>query len=112
MTRCATNARTKRAIIIDEWERLAHCSIGERELTQIQQGLANNFGKSAVDSPASIARILADEGADLRHSEVIEFDARWRSSCVDELNLNIAAPLNFEQAASFISELDRQRETK
>src|SRR5437588_7694795 len=110
MTRGATNARTKRAIIIDEWERLDRCSIGERELDQIQQVLANRFGKSAVDSPASIARILADEGADLRHPEVIEFDARWRSSFVDEVNVSEAAgPLSFDQAVAFIEQLDRRR---
>jgi hypothetical protein len=52
-------------------------------LKDIQQSLKKTFG--TVESPASIARILADEGVRLRHSEVLEFDSSWREQRIYEL---------------------------
>jgi hypothetical protein len=71
-------ARTKRDLIIEVWEALDCESVGARELEQIQQVLAERLGTGAVESPAAIARVVADEGAALRHPEVFECDLKWR----------------------------------
>ena len=59
-------------IIISTWRRMGAASVGERELLAIQAALEKEM------SPARIARELAAAGAELRHPEVIEWDARWR----------------------------------
>src|ERR1700692_2557753 len=71
-------ARTKRDLIIEVWEDLDCESVGARELEQIQQALHDHFGTGARESPASIARVVADEGAALRHPEVFDCDFKWR----------------------------------
>ncbi len=53
-------------------------SAGARELEHIQRVILQSFGPGAAESPASIARMLADEGALLRHPEVLDCDTRWR----------------------------------
>ena len=72
------NSRTKRDLIIEVWEYLDCESVGALELEQIQQALGEKFGAGALASPASIARVVADEGAVLRHPEVFEWDVKWR----------------------------------
>lgn len=64
--------------MLQTWQRLGHPRVGARELRRIQSAVAAMFGPGAVASPAAIARVLADEGAQLVHPEVLEFDARWR----------------------------------
>ena len=71
-------ARTKQDLIIEVWEYLDCESVGAQELEQIQKTVSETLGEGAVESPAAIARTLADEGAVLRHSEVLDFDAKWR----------------------------------
>jgi hypothetical protein len=71
-------SRTKRDLIIEVWEALDCESVGARELEQIQQVLREKLGAGAIEGPASIARIVADEGAALRHPEVFECDLKWR----------------------------------
>jgi hypothetical protein len=71
-------ARTKRDLIIEVWEALDCESVGASELDQIQQVLHEKLGAGAFESPASIARVVADEGAILRHPEVFECDLKWR----------------------------------
>lgn len=72
------SARNKRDLIIEVWEHLDCESVGASELEQIQQTLTEKFGAGALTSPASIARIVADEGAVLRHPEVFQCDVNWR----------------------------------
>jgi len=72
-------SRTKRDLIIEVWEFLDCESVGEAELQRIQQALRTRFGEAATDSPAAIARVVADEGALLRHPEVFECDRKWRA---------------------------------
>ena len=93
MTKKNWSARTKDDLIIEVWEYLDCESVGARELEQIQQALGEKFGAGALASPASIARIVADEGAVLRHPEVFECDVKWR-----EENLNKSA---FRNALDF-----------
>ena len=71
-------ALTKRDLIIEVWESLDCESVGARELAEIQRAVGARFGAGAVESPMSVARLLTDEGAVLRHPEVIECDASWR----------------------------------
>lgn len=71
-------ARTKQDLIIEVWESLDCESVGAHELEQVQEVVRQNFGAGGVDSPASIARTLADEGAVLRHPEVLSLDTEWR----------------------------------
>lgn len=66
------NAHTKSDLIIEVWEKLNRESVGAEEITAIETVVRDVFGDSAVDSPMVIARILADEGAELRHSEIME----------------------------------------
>ena len=72
----------KREQIVAVWNRLGRGSIGESELREIQRSIGIQFGPTE-ESPAAIARVLADEGAELRHPEVIEFDARWREAKIE-----------------------------
>jgi hypothetical protein len=69
-------SRTKDELIIEVWERLDCESIGAREIEAIETVVADVFGPQAVDSPMIIARLLADEGAELRHSELMDLYVR------------------------------------
>ncbi|MBK6587535.1 MAG: hypothetical protein IPG22_04365 [Acidobacteria bacterium] len=57
--------------MIEVWEKLDCESIGAAEIEAIETVVADQYGRSAVDSPMVIARLLADEGAQLRHSEIM-----------------------------------------
>ena len=65
-------ARTKPDLIIEVWEKLDCESVGAVEIEAIQTVVADVFGEQAVDSSMRIARLLADEGAELRHAEIME----------------------------------------
>lgn len=111
------SARTKRELAIEVWESLRRVPVGENELREIQRVIAKRFGASAVDGPASIARMLADEGAELRHPEVIQFDARWRQAQIQRGagdfsvfdRVNAAKPLRLRQAEVLIRKLEKLR---
>lgn len=66
------NANTKTDLVIEVWEKLDCESVGAAEIEAIETVVSDVFGKSAVDSPMAIARTLADEGAELRHSEIMD----------------------------------------
>ncbi|HEY7784500.1 MAG TPA: hypothetical protein VIB00_07235 [Pyrinomonadaceae bacterium] len=72
--------RTKQELIIAVWESLDCESVGAGELKRIQEEILLKFGPGAVESPAAIARLLADEGAVLRHPEVLSCDSEWRQT--------------------------------
>lgn len=99
-------ARTKRDLIIEVWEALDCESVGEPELAAMQQAVRETLGDGAVESPASIARLVADEGAVLRHPEVFECDLRWR-----EGRLNANSTLDFSTFATALDSF-RQIEVK
>ena len=108
---------TKRGLIIEVWDRLGRKAIGEPELREIQRSVRSQFGQSADESPAAIARVLADQGAELRHPEVIEFDARWRGAKIENdcgkfkglEDLVTGRPLRLRKAAALIKKLERLR---
>jgi hypothetical protein len=64
-------SRTKTDLIIEVWEKLDCENVGAVEIEAIEEAVRGRFGESAVDSPMRIARLLADEGAELRHSEIM-----------------------------------------
>jgi hypothetical protein len=68
----------KEQFIVDWWTEAAQDSAGAAELDQIQQALIARFGMPGRESPAAIARTLADNGARLKHPEILEADVRWR----------------------------------
>ncbi|HEY0078492.1 MAG TPA: hypothetical protein VGB73_07580 [Pyrinomonadaceae bacterium] len=103
-------ARTKRDLMIEVWEHLDCESVGAKELEAVSEAVRERFGEGAVDSPASVARLLADEGAELRHAEVLEMDARWRSADPYEAMFrNVLKFSDFAQAAASIKNLNNLR---
>ncbi|MGB7068389.1 MAG: hypothetical protein WBD22_02755 [Pyrinomonadaceae bacterium] len=80
---------TKKDLIIDTWEKLDCENVGAAEIIAIEDAVREAFGPQAVDLPMIIARQLADEGAELRHAEIMklwvdrnaetEYDAIFRS---------------------------------
>lgn len=109
-------SRTKNDLIVEVWQHLGGESVGARELSAIQTALSEQFGEGAVDSPAAIARVLADEGAELRHPEVVEYDATWRESKIQEIKgkdtgelFDIENTWNLKRAAVWIKKLEEER---
>jgi hypothetical protein len=103
-------ARTRRDLIIEVWEALDCESVGVRELEQIQQELGEKFGAGALESPASIARVVADEGAVLRHPEVFACDLKWRER--QPTNQGLQTQLDFSdvtQAFQAVVTLEERR---
>jgi len=109
-------AQTRRDLIIEVWEALDCESVGVRELKEIQQVLHERLGKGAIESPAAIARIVADEGAVLRHPEVFEFDLKWREGKLNATSNNFdfsslkAALESFSKVEGRRCELDEQQD--
>src|SRR6476646_1833618 len=68
-------------LILMLWEECRGESAGARELIYIQQTLSESL--DVVDSPARIARTLADNNVPLRHPEVLATDSKWRE---DQIN--------------------------
>src|SRR6185295_9446597 len=108
---------SKRVLMLQTWQGLGQPAIGKRELHQIQQALVATFGPAALESPAAIARVLAGEGAQLRHPEVIEFDAEWREAQINREEEKFAAlpktaarePLTLSQAEALIRSFEALR---
>ena len=109
-------ARTRQELIIEVWEALDCESVGERELVAIQQELHKTLGAGAVISPAAIAREVADEGAMLRHPEVLHCDTRWRRQHLAELSagedLNFSNLVAAKASLLKIDELRREAEAE
>jgi hypothetical protein len=101
-TGTAQRRTTKHELVLATWEGLDCESVGARELEQIQRDVAHHFGDGAIESPAALARIVADEGAHLRHPEVLEFDARWRERKLSE---STAAKFSFATLADTVESL-------
>ena len=110
---------SKQEFIVAEWLRLGGQAIGRKELRAIQRALREEFGEGAIESPARIARVLADEGTELRHPEVIEFDAKWREEKIEKETANFrglerfldAKPVRLHEAESLIKKLEQTRQS-
>ena len=111
------STKTCSQLIVSIWRESGSPAVGASELTHLQQALAEVFGPDEVPSPARIARELAQQGAALRHPEIIESDARWRESQIanqihafESLRcLQTRLPLQFNQAAVIVAELEELR---
>ena len=104
------NARTKAELIIEVWEKLDCESVGRSELEAIETAVEAHFGKPAVDSPMVIARLLADEGAHLRHSEVMELYISRKSDKPHDAALRTVLRLgDLRSARSTIRDLENLR---
>jgi hypothetical protein len=96
--------------MIEIWEALDCESVGRIELEQIQQTLLGRFGEGAMESPAAIARALADEGAVLRHPEIFECDSHWRAKKWAELSASTELDFsNLSAAMVSFGKLEEQR---
>ena len=73
-------SRTKEDLVIEVWEALDCESVGAWEIIAIENEVRDVFGENAVDMPMRLARMVADEGAELRHSEIMELDVRRRTA--------------------------------
>ena len=104
------NARTKIDLIIEVWEKLDCESIGAKEIEAIETVVRDTYGFSAVESPMIIARLLADEGAELRHAEIMELDVERRlESPYDAMFRNILKFSDFKQTLGSIRQLENLR---
>jgi len=105
-------------MIVSTWRRMGEPPVGASELLQIQKAIEESFGPDSVESPARIARRLAQEGAELRHPEIIEWDVRWRESqlagqmsAFDRVRaLQTEAHLRLGSAEALLAELERLRQ--
>ncbi len=96
--------------MIEVWEKLDCESVGAAEIMAIEDAVRERFGPSALDSPMVIARLLADEGADLRHSEVMALWVERNSDRpYDAVFRNVLQLSGFSQALSTIRNLENLR---
>ena len=96
--------------MIEVWEYLDCESVGEAEIRQISEVVRERFGEGAVEMPAVIARLLADEGAELRHAEVLRLDVEIRQiDPYQAMFRNVLKFANFDQARASIRRLDNLR---
>jgi len=110
-------AQAAREVIVKLWLELDRPPVDAQFLETVQLQLAKSSEDPAI-SPASVARVLADEGAELRHPEIIESDVRWRaaliSSRMDKFagveSLSSTARLNIQDAAVVISQMETLRQ--
>ena len=104
------DARTKADLIIEVWEKLDCESVGAAEISAIETVVLERFGDGAVESPMIIARILADEGAELRHAEIMELAVQRRlESPYDAMFRNILKFADFRQTLISIRRLENLR---
>jgi hypothetical protein len=104
------DSRTKTDLIIEVWEKLDCENVGAVEIEAIEIAVEERFGRGAVDSPMVIARLLADEGAELRHSEIMElYVKRHARSPYDAMFFNIMKLADLGQAHGTIRNLENLR---
>jgi hypothetical protein len=104
------DARNKTDLIIEVWEKLDCESVGRREIEAIEVAVRERFGAAAVDSPMIVARLLADEGAELRHSEIMElYVERHSEPGYDAVFRNILQLDNLKSALKTIRNLENVR---
>lgn len=91
--------------IVDWWAENGNEPAGAAELDQLQQALLESFGALGREGPASIARVLADNGVRLKHPEVLDADVRWRER--EQATLFISEELNFASIDAAITYIEK-----
>lgn len=71
------------AVILEVWRELSEPPVDAHLLKAIESRLVAAFGTHVTHGPAAIARVLAEEGAELKHPEIIETDAEWRQARIE-----------------------------
>ena len=100
-------SKTKHDLMIEVWEKLDCESIGSGEIEAVEQAVREVFGEAAVESPMKIARLLADEGAELRHSEIMDLHVRrFEAKPYTAEFRNILKLGSFRQTLSSLRNLD------
>lgn len=103
-------SKTKYDLMIEVWEHLDCENVGAKEIISIEKAVREQFGESAVESPMTIARLLADEGAELRHSEIMKLYVERNSETeYDAIFRNILKFESFDQAYATIQNLENIR---
>ena len=104
-------ARSKRDLIIEVWEWLDCESVGAVELQAISAAVHEQYGAGAVESPLALARLLADEGAELRHPEIMGLDVAWRTQDkYAAMFRNLLKFADFTQAVQTLRQLENLRQ--
>lgn len=104
------NSRTKTDLIIEVWEKLDCESVGRGEIEAVETVVREKYGLRAAQSPMIIARLLADEGAELRHAEIMELDVERRlESPYDAMFRNILKFSDFQQTLNSLRQLENLR---
>lgn len=97
--------------MIEVWEALDCESVGAKEIAAVEDAVRERFGASAVELPLKIARLLADEGAELRHAEILQLDVERRlESPYDAMFRNILKFSDFRQTGASIRYLENLRQ--
>lgn len=100
-------ARTKDDLIIEVWEFLDCESVGAKEIEAIEKIVQEKYGAGASETPMFLARLLADEGAELRHAEILALDVKRRTADrYDALFHHILKFADFKQAANSLKNLE------
>ncbi|HEX6127356.1 MAG TPA: hypothetical protein VFZ23_18440 [Pyrinomonadaceae bacterium] len=103
-------SKNKNDLIIEVWEKLDCESVGAVEIEAIETVVFDVFGKAAVGSPMTIARLLADEGAELRHSEIMDLYVRRASDRpYDAVLRNILNTSDLKSALRSIRQMENLR---
>lgn len=103
-------SRTKNDLIIEVWEKLDCENVGAAEIIAIEKAVREQFGDAALDSPMMIARLLADEGAELRHAEIMKlYVDRNQETEYDAIFRNILKFGTLDQARATIRDLENVR---
>lgn len=111
MSETKWKARTKQELMIEVWEYLDCENVGAKELIAINEEVKKRFGDGAVESPVAIARLLADEGAELRHAEILDLNVQWLTrDSYDAMFRNVLKFTDFKQAENTIKTLETFRQ--
>lgn len=96
--------------MIEVWEQLDCETVGASEIIAIEAEIRERFGEAAVESPMVTARLLADEGADLRHSEIMELYLKRQSDRpYDAVFRNLLKRDDLRSAAASVKQLEAVR---
>lgn len=96
--------------MIEVWEKLDCENVGAAEIIAIEETVRERFGSQAVASPMAIARLLADEGAELRHSEIMGlFVERYSDRPYDAAFRNILDLADLKNTLASIRNLENLR---
>lgn len=104
-------SRTKIDLMIEVWEKLDCESVGAKEIIAIEKVVREQYGENALETPMRIARILADEGAELRHPAILELDVKRRlETPYAPIFRNILKFSDFRQTLNSIRQLENLRQ--